>query len=916
MAMEPPMPSASIPRGDAKQQMPPKFSRYRSVRKAAANRQIHEPPPLPPLPAANPNIARSMSRYRRNKPTDPMHPSHPIPPLPTQALPRNNQVMGGEDAEGAHWKKSGGRSAKASRDHSVHSGNNATQDPSMEARILDMAISSSVKGNGDFKDRGRKDLSSGGGQCGFYSDEEPEEGARNDRKSREGEKSGERHSRLSRKRSGHGQESVPEIPQNYRGNGRQSSQYGPEKNVPSKPVTLREKLSLVSRGGKGEREHLKNMISSPKLLDTEEEGASRAIEHTPVADTGSRKVQIQYNGFSISMPITATTTPKEALSYAAQHLSDDVDPNTSYLMESFSQLELDRPIRMYEHVQDILNSWGSDSQNFLVIHLALDGGPQTIHPGGAPFERPEESSFHVYHSSRPGKWSKRWITLRDDGQVVVCKKLGVEPSNICHLSDYDIYTPTAYQMSKKIKPPKKICFAIKSQQKSNLFLNTENFVHYVCSNDATSIDALYKAVQEWRSWYLGFTLGKIQTESKPASQADRSRSSKASTPRTSVRLSEESVSNNPMSLRNRIGRKLYTQGSSEPNSRRNSQRSSSREHGNQNCGSSRRVSTRGRGPPPTSKHASRLSDEPDSASLNNSGMLVKGISPEEVEEATFAPTGLLGRTYSQRQKAQREREREQAMGQELGFDGPFSRTGLINNPGKNSTATSSQVQASLPDLPPGMQQPLVDLTPVFKEPIHRQRKGGGVKVEPGQPLVQGATEREVHPGAIVIPRSTTFTRPRQGTFIDSPPPTRDYSSFNPSNGNNNTSNGGNLSRKNTTRTSRHRTTSHPYDPQLTSTTFPASLTRPSSPEGIFSPDGLLARSATVSRSQGATIGGRGVATGDRNATSKPLVNLSERSEFAQGSLLHRVEKWDDGNGFGNANIPEPIVDRDRDGGGR
>lgn len=902
------MPNATSPRGEGKQQMPPKFSRYRSVRKAAANRQTHEPPPPPPPPATkpNPNIARSMSRYRRNKPNALAQSSNAVPPLPTQAL---NQVTEGEDAEGPHWKRSGGRSAKASRDPSVHSGNNAPHDPPMEARILDMAISSPTNANGDFMDRGRKDYSSGGEQCGFYSDEELGEGDRKNRKSRAAERSRERKSRISRKKSGYGQkeaeETVPEIPQNYRGNERQANRSVPDKNVPSKPVTLKEKLSLVSRGGKGERENLKNKISSPKLMDTENDAGPRAVEQAPVVDTGARKVQIQYNGFSISMPITASTTPKEALSYAAEHLSDDVDPNTSFLMESFSQLELDRPVRMYEHVQDILNSWGSDSQNFLVVSLARDGGPQTIQPGGAPLERPEESSFHVYHSSRPGKWNKRWITLRPDGQVVVCKKLGVEPSNICHLSDYDIYTPTAYQMSKRIKPPKKICFAIKSQQKSNLFMNTENFVHYVCSNDATTIDALYKAVQEWRSWYLGYTMGKIQTESKRGSRVDRSKSSKVSTPRSSVRLSEESASNHPVNLRNQVGRKNYTQGGSEPNSRRNSQRSSSREHGNPNGGPSRRVSMRGRGPPPTTKNASRLSDEPDSASLNNNGPLVKNMSPEEIEEATFAPTGLLGRTYSQRQKAQREREREQ--GQDTGFDGPFSRTGLINNPGKNTTVTSSQLHKSLPDLPPGQQQPLVDLTPVFKEPIHHQRKGGGIKVDPGQPLVEGATGREVHPGAIVVPKSTTFTRPRQGTLLDSAPPTQDYTSFNPSNG-------GNLSRKNTTRTiSRHRTTSHPNDPELTSPPLPTSLTRPSSPEGPFSPGGLLARSGTMGRSQGAAIGGRGIATGDRNATSKPLVDLSEKSEFVEGSLLHRVEKWDDGNnGYGNVSIPEPIIDRERD----
>ncbi|KAK2763190.1 hypothetical protein FQN54_009826 [Arachnomyces sp. PD_36] len=939
MAMEYPTSNPVSPRGgDTKQQMPPKFSRYRSVRKAAASQQAHaheHPPPPPPPPAAtNPNIARSMSRYRRNKPAAPSSSSSqpPLPPLPPiQTFPRSNEVIE-EGSEGGYSKRSAGRNGKSSRDadYQGHT-TNAPHDPPMEARILDLAISSPTKPNGTFKE-----YSSGGEQCGFYSDEETAEERPRERKLRGGNRSRENMSRAANAfkgmRSGNAQkeaagDSIPEIPQNHhrederRQVGGQSSPA--EKHVLSqfsKPVSLKERLTLGSRAGRGDREHLKKMISSPTLVDPVEEAGNGAVENAPVVDPTARKAHIQYNGFSISMPIIATTTPKDVLQYATQHLSDDVDPNTSFLTESFSQLELERPIRMYEHVQDILNSWDSDGQNYLVVSLTRDGGPDSIQSGGAPVERPEESSFHLYHSSRPGKWSKRWVTLRADGQVVASKKLGVEQSNICHLSDYDIYTPTPYQISKKLKPPKKICFAMKSQQKSNLFLNTENFVHYFCSNDPSTIDALYKAMQEWRSWYLGYTLGKIPTENKPVPRPERSRSSKTSTPRTSFQqrssLSGESASNHPTNFRPLVDRSQNAHNSSDFGSRRNSQRSSSKEF---NGGSSRRVSKRGRGPPPTSRNASRLSDEPDTTSLNNGGTYVKGVSPEEVEEATFAPTGLLGRTYSQRQKAQR--EREQAMAKDQDFDGPFSPTGLISNQGRNMAAAAGSSQAPTGGLPegpllPGGQQPLVDLTPVYKEPIHHQRKGRGVKVEPGKQLVDGATGREVLPGAIVIPSATTVNRPRQGTLLDSPPPTRDFASFN-----NNDNNNNNLSRSNTTRTtSRRRNPSQSQSQEQPDfSSHPLPTTRPSSPEGPFTPNGLLARSGTVSRSQGAAMGGRGIATGDRTGSGRPLVDLSEQSEFEQGSLLYRVEKWNDGNGGGgggggngNANIPEPIIDRDRD----
>lgn len=78
-------------------------------------------------------------------------------------------------------------------------------------------------------------------------------------------------------------------------------------------------------------------------------------------------------------------------------------------------------------------------------------------------KQPAETSVYLYHSQKPGHWEKRLVTLRSDGQVVV-KKNDKDPVNICHLTDFDIYVPTPRQKSRKIKPPKKVCFAVKSQQ--------------------------------------------------------------------------------------------------------------------------------------------------------------------------------------------------------------------------------------------------------------------------------------------------------------------------------------------------------------------------------------------------------------------------------------------------------------------
>jgi hypothetical protein len=103
---------------------------------------------------------------------------------------------------------------------------------------------------------------------------------------------------------------------------------------------------------------------------------------------------------------------------------------------------------------------------------------------------------------------------------------GVVSSKICHLSDFDVYTPTSSQM-KKLKPPKKICFALKSQERSSMFLDAANFVHFFCTKDKDVAERLYNAVHSWRSWYLYNMLGEIVH--KPTSRSASGIQSRPST---------------------------------------------------------------------------------------------------------------------------------------------------------------------------------------------------------------------------------------------------------------------------------------------------------------------------------------------------------------------------------------------------
>ena len=243
-------------------------------------------------------------------------------------------------------------------------------------------------------------------------------------------------------------------------------------------------------------------------------GVSQAVKafDAPISavNAGDRRVEVKYNQATITLPVTPSTTVKDLLNSASIVMSENVDPKTAVLVEAFSYLGLERPLRRYERIRDVMNSWDTDSQHHLAIMAESECSAPGLELSDAPRDSPLETHVQMHHSSGPGKWDKRWLTLREDGQVTVSKyENGKESTNICHLSDFDLYTPTAKQ-KKKLRTPKKICFAVKSQQKAAMFLEGQNFAHFFCSNQKEVADRWYKALHSWRSWYLVNVLGEGQ----------------------------------------------------------------------------------------------------------------------------------------------------------------------------------------------------------------------------------------------------------------------------------------------------------------------------------------------------------------------------------------------------------------------
>lgn len=376
-----------------------------------------------------------------------------------------------------------------------------------------------------------------------------------------------------------------------------------------------------------------------------------------------QRVLIRCKQSSINLPVTPSTTPNEIIYTAANILSQNIDPDKAILLESYTKLGLERGIRRYEHLRDIMNSWDRDTSNALV----LEPSPSTAFPASNPLsnlayldseyvspEVPGETSVYLYHSQKPGRWNKRHVTLLPSGQIYMSKNLSAKMSDkdsttLCHLSDFDIFIPTSSQVRKNLRPPKKICYAVKSQEKTSFFETTENFVHFFNTDDEKVARKWWNAVQMWRSWYLLHNRGRSKKEGVSAIVE----------PATPYQTGTFEPLIDPTDFPSRR-RSRTIDDANVPNGIQDSTRPSRSKY------------------PPISSAISKIRSNDENALSNN-----QSRNPPDNRE-TFAPQGLLGRSYTVKQKEIQEKEEDRQR------EGPFvAGNSLLNG---NSSRSGTMIR--------------------------------------------------------------------------------------------------------------------------------------------------------------------------------------------------------------------------------
>lgn len=531
-----------------------------------------------------------------------------------------------------------------------------------------------------------------------------------------------------------------------------------------------------------------------------------------------QRVTVRCKGSAIDLVVGVETSTVDILVACANQSAHPINVATSVLVESYNRLGLERRLRRYERIRDVLNSWDNDSQNALVVSTDTTGAEPDLELANVPqTDKPREGFILLlYHSHRPGKWSKRYITLLEGGQLFLSKKEDPGPSDkdtvsLCHLSDFDIYVPTETQKRKQLKPPKKYCYAIKSQQKSTVFLSTENYIHYFCTEDARVAEDFHSRVHEWRSWYMVNRALQLHAPKKLAATTVRDADKAPQILPDQPSLPKKSIGHvkvlNGHKVKVSVDESPYAIGAFKPLIDLQRFDKPLDEFGNDWV-------------PDTRKSIPTKTAAASSEKARSSGEDKRELAAQpERGQGAFAEGGLLGAAYDERKQAQREESRHAQMWDDHNASGPFTAGPSLLNGCRTSsnTASSSSTRPSVssepksPDRPEASSwfpsavehtaksrpaapiqrantksstkptstthrhhaapqhhhqtqplpirprtgvappQPLVNFQPAFVEPPQwaRTGRGHGIRVPDGKPLVEFATGPAVLPGARV-----------------------------------------------------------------------------------------------------------------------------------------------------------------------
>lgn len=175
-----------------------------------------------------------------------------------------------------------------------------------------------------------------------------------------------------------------------------------------------------------------------------------------------------------TVEITSNTTAGDVVKLMASQ--GILDKSGSWMLFELAQdYGMERPVRAYELLLDVSASWDKDK---LLNAFVIKPTPMArlLSPSAIPSCSPTHRGWVEWESKR-GKWSKRWMELREHGLWLSKRDTGKDETFLCSMSNFD-----AYYVTRRHKSPKPFVFAIKSTDHLSLFENAADYLHVFSCN--------------------------------------------------------------------------------------------------------------------------------------------------------------------------------------------------------------------------------------------------------------------------------------------------------------------------------------------------------------------------------------------------------------------------------------------------
>ncbi len=229
---------------------------------------------------------------------------------------------------------------------------------------------------------------------------------------------------------------------------------------------------------------------SPNLLTVPNARSPRpsGVEHRIFIDSHLKHITVS---------VSPTTLVREVVdgARAQGQLTSGTDAQGGFaLWEICRSLGVERPLREFEVLADVVKSWDGEANILIIRRTPL----WPILASSLRAQPAPTKSGWVQVELKRGKWAKKWLELRDGALTAAKGESGKERAPLVPLATFDAFAlaPHAVQA---LKAPKPFVLALKSKLPRSHFEKEEEYCVFVGFRDEQDSDAWMKAITEARN---------------------------------------------------------------------------------------------------------------------------------------------------------------------------------------------------------------------------------------------------------------------------------------------------------------------------------------------------------------------------------------------------------------------------------